>query len=232
MQYAYLGSNAITFIVWLFLYWRRKDLRKMMLTMSVCAMPLALFDLIFVPSYWTPVTLFHIPIGIEGFIFSFCVGGIAAVPYAELAKKRPRHIRAWRGSLRRAIWVPVLTFIAFTAAHILGAPNPEIAGYIAMVLGITVVLLLRKDLAYSTLLGGLAFGVVYFLALKLWVSLFPGVQHWFVFHAMPPFFVWGVPGWEALFGMLFGAYWVNLYEVLFGYELVPIKSQPKARRQP
>ena len=232
MQFAYLGSNGITFALWLLLYWRRKDLHSMMITMSICAMPLALFDLLFVPSYWKPVTLFHIPIGIEGFVFSFCVGGIAAVLYADLAKLRPQRIRNWRTSAHRAIWVPPITLMVFMLVYLVGAPNPEIAAYAAMSVGIAVLLVLRKDLAHSTFSGAGAFGVTYFFALKLWVSLFPGVQHWFVFAHMPQLFPWGVPGWEALFGLLFGAYWVNLYEVLFGYTLVPHrKASNQSRRK-
>jgi hypothetical protein len=66
----------------------------MMLIMGTLALPLAFFDLVFVPAYWRPVTLFHMPIDIEGFLFSFSVGGIAAVLYATLAKRTYRHIRA------------------------------------------------------------------------------------------------------------------------------------------
>jgi len=221
MQYAYLGSNVISITVWLGLYWLRKDLRRMMLVMSVCALPLALFDLVFVPAYWRPVTLFHIPIGIEGFLFSFSVGGIASTLYAELSRRAPRHIRGWRISAKRTLLVPLCTFVVFAAIYTLGVPSPEIAAYAAIVAGIALTIYLRPDLSFSIICGSISFGVVYFICLKLWTLLFPGVQSWFTFQGIPRLFVWGVPGWEALFGFLFGAFWSNLYEVSFGYKLVP-----------
>jgi len=198
-----------------------------MFIMSVCALPLALFDLVFVPAYWEPITLFHIPVGIEGFLFSFSVGGIAAVIYAELTKRTPRHIHAWRASAKHALWVPVLTFTTFVVAYALKVPNPEIAAYIAAAVGVALTIYLRPDLAQNILYGTLAFGVVYFACLKIWVLLFSGAQEWFVFQNMPKLFIWGVPGWEAIFGFFFGAFWSNLYELLFGYRLVPVRVPGK-----
>ncbi|HLZ14957.1 MAG TPA: hypothetical protein VKQ34_03105 [Candidatus Saccharimonadales bacterium] len=231
MEYAYLGSNAISFAVWIFLYWHRKDLRRMMLIMSICAMPLALFDLVFVPAYWKPVTLFHMPVGLEGFLYSFSVGGIAAVIYAELTKRTPRHIRAWRASTKHALWVPVVMFTTFVVAYALKVPNPEIAAYIAVTAGVALTIYLRPDLALHIPYGAVAFGVVYFACLKIWILLFPGAQEWFVFQNMPKLFIWGVPGWEAIFGFFFGASWSNLYEILFGYRLVPVRAPGKFKTE-
>lgn len=222
MEYAYIGSNLISFALWLFLYLRRKDLRQMMLVMSFCAMPLAVFDLVFVPAYWVPITLFNIPVGIEGFLFSFSVGGVASVLYAEITRRTVRRIPA-RQPINKGIWVPLISFVAFLVAYGLGVPNPEIAAYIAIAAGILLTLVMRPDLIKSALIGAICFGVVYFLALKLWVVLFPDVQGWFAFLGLPQVFIWDVPGWEVLFGFFFGAYWTNLYEVLFGYRLVPVK---------
>ena len=86
------------------------------------------------------------------------------------------------------------------------------------------ILILRKDLYRSALIGGIAFGLFYFFALKLWVIWFPGTHTWFKFQGMPRWFFWGVPGWEALFEFFFGTYWSMLYSVMFGYEFVPVKK--------
>lgn len=200
-----------------------------MLIMSLCAMPLAFFDLVFVPTYWQPVTLWNIPIGVEGFLFSFSVGGIAAVIYAELTKRKPQRIPRKKYSAWRAFCVPVLTLVSFILSFVLGIPNPEIAGYIGITVGIISTLYLRPDLARNIPYGMLAFGIVYFVSLKMWVMLFPDVESWFTTEYMPKLFVWGVPGWEALFGFFFGAFWGNLYELLFGYRLVPMTTSVKAR---
>jgi hypothetical protein len=227
MEYAYLGANAISLAVWFGLFWWRQDTRRMMLVMSLCALPLAAFDLLFVPNYWQPEILFGLPVGLEGFLYSFAVGGIAAVLYAELSKRTPRHIRAWRAAAKHGLWVPVLTLITFIFAYALGVPNPEIAAYIAIAAGVSLTIFLRPDLTPNVLYGAIAFGIVYFCCLKLWSVLFPDTAAWFTFEDLPKLFIWGVPGWEALFGFFFGAMWSPLYEVLFGYALAPVKAAKK-----
>lgn len=220
MGHAYLGANILSLALWLGLYYARRDLRRMMLVMSLCALPLALFDLLFVPAYWTPVTLLNMPIGIEGFLYVFSAGGVAAVVYAELAKRTPRHLPGWRFSAAQALWVPLIALTAFVLSMILGVPNPEIAAYIALATGTVLTLYFRKDLAPNIVFGSLAFGFVYFVLLKLWVGMFPSVHSWFSLQYMPRPFIWGVPVWEILYGFFFGAFWSGLYELLFGYKLV------------
>ena len=224
MEWAYLGSNIISMSLWGVLFWLRQDLRRPMLTMSLLAIPLALFDIVFVPTYWQPVTIFDIPVGIEGFIFSFSVGGIASVIYIEITNRRLRHIG--RKNSLHALWLPLVTLALFFLAEVFCSPNPEISAYIAVLSSVLITLGLRKDLIQSAIVGSLVFGIVYFLLLKLWTLAFPGVYDWFSFEHLPKLYIWGVPGWEAIFGFVFAAYWVNLYELIFGYRLAPAKTGP------
>ena len=82
MQTAYLFACGLGAVIWTACFLMRPDLRRIMLGMSVIGVPLAFSDLFYVPHYWRPRTLGHIPIGIEGFIFSFEAAGICAVIYA------------------------------------------------------------------------------------------------------------------------------------------------------
>ncbi len=215
MEYAYLGSNIISMSVWALLYIWRQDLRRQMLIMSILAMPLAFFDLLFVPTYWQPVTIMQIPIGIEGFIFSFSVGGIAAVAYAEVTGRRMRKIE--NKTRLHAVWLPFVSGALFFLCEVTGSPNPEISAYVATLASLVILLFLRKDLLQSAVVGSVAFGLIYLLSLKLWLILYPEARDWFVSENMPKIFFWGVPGWEVLFGFIFAAYWVNLYPLFFGY---------------
>jgi hypothetical protein len=230
MEWAYLGSNIISMSLWGVLFWLRQDLRRPMLTMSLLAIPLALFDIVFVPTYWQPVTIFDIPVGIEGFIFSFSMGGIASVIYIEVANRRLRHIG--RKYSLHAVWLPLLTFALFLLSEVFGSPNPEISAYIAVLASVLITLILRRDLLQSAILGSVIFGVIYFLLLKLWIVLFPGAYDWFTFQRLAKLYIWGVPGWEAIFGFIFAAYWVNLYELIFGYRLTPTKTESRAPKAP
>jgi hypothetical protein len=199
----------------------------MMFVMSLCALPLALFDLLFVPAYWAPITLFNVPVGLEGFVYSFSMGGVASVLYAELAGRSLRHVQGWHTSVWHALWVPFLTFIAFVIAAAFHGLNPMAAAYTALALGVALTMYVRKDLARSALIGALSFGAVYFVALKLWLLAFPDASSWFMLQHLPRVTVLGVPGPEILYGVLFGAYWSNLYELLFRYAFVRQKAGKK-----
>lgn len=218
MQYAYLVASLIIFTVWLALFHHRRDLRKEMLVMSLLAAPLGLFDFWFVPSYWQPITLFHLPVGLEGILYSFSIGGIAAVLYGEIARRTPRHIHNWHR--RSSAFVLLLTLVVFLVLKNASVPNPMIALYVALLVGIAAILYLRKDLVRGTLIGGLAFGALYFCLIRLWITIFPAAKAWFLLEGLPKTYILGVPFWEVLFGIIFAAYWGNMYELLFGYRLV------------
>jgi hypothetical protein len=218
MQFAYLVAAFLFIIVWLILFTRRKDLHREMLIMSLLAMPLGLFDVWAVPLYWKPETLFNIPVGVEGMIYSFCLGGVTAVIYAEVAHRRLQRVHKWHKSA--ALIVFLVTAAIFLPLAIGKVANPVIILYISLLSGLGVVLYFRKDLVRSTIIGALCFGILYFILLRIWISLYPGAVEWFVFEGLPKSRIFGVPLWELLFGTVFAAYWGNVYELLFGYRLV------------
>jgi len=227
MQFAYLAAAFLFVITWIALFINRKDLQREMLIMSFIAMPLGLFDFWAVPLYWQPQTLGNIPVGIEGIIYSFCLGGVTAVIYAEVSKRRLQHIHKWHKSA--ALIVFAVTAAMFLPLALARVANPVVILYISLLSGIGVMLYLRKDLVRGTVIGAFCFGVLYFILLKTWMSLYPGAVAWFVFQGLPPAQVWGVPLWELLFGTVFAAYWGNMYELLFGYKLIRAKSKSKKK---
>ena len=111
----------------------------------------------------------------------------------------------------------MLLFPAFYMISRLLEFNVAIAIYITSIIGILVIIHVRKDLIMSTVMGGLAYGLVYFLSLVLWFTLYPDAENWFTLENLPRIFILGVPLYEILFGFLQGAYWGNIYEFLFGY---------------
>lgn len=223
MQFAYLVAAILFVIVWTILFVHRKDLRKEMLIMSLIAAPLGLFDLFAVPLWWSPETLGNIPVGIEGIIYSFCIGGMAAVLYAEISHKRLQHIHKYHKSA--ALIVFATTAAIFLPLAIERVANPAILVYIALLSGIGVTLYFRKDLVRGALIGAFSYGVLYFAIIKVWFSLYPGAADWFLFQGLPQVHLCGVPLWELLFGMIFAAYWGNIYELLFGYRLIGGKKK-------
>jgi hypothetical protein len=228
MHFAYLVAAIIFLITWTVLFIYRKDLRREMIIMSLLATPLGLFDLWAVPLYWNPTTLFNIPVGIEGVMYSFSLGGITAVLYAEVFHKKLRHIHKWHKSA--ALIVFAVTLVIFLLLAIAKAATPVVILYVTLLVGLGVALYLRKDLVRSTIIGALCFGVLYFVLVKVWLTLYPGAADWFVFHSLPSVRLWGVPLWELLFGTIFAAYWGNIYELLFGYRLVARSKKKKSAK--
>jgi hypothetical protein len=216
----YFLANIIGGIVWLTLFFLRKDLRREILSMSIFATPFAALDIFFVPSYWQPVTFLNIPVGIEGFIFSFEIGGVAAAVYPEVFHKKLVRIKRYQKPV--GIFILLATLGAVMFSNIFKVANTMLNLYIIMLFGSALIIFARRDLLKSTVLGGVLFGVTYFISFYL-LNQIQSISDWFILEGLPKFFIFNVPIYEILFAILFGAYWGNLYEVLFGYKLKPLK---------
>ena len=96
-KYAYIGGGVILFLFWIFIFLKRKDLRKEMIWASLVGLPFGVIEIFFVPHYWNPESLFDLMrqygFGLEGFLYSFSVAGIAAVAYEFLEKKKTVKIK-------------------------------------------------------------------------------------------------------------------------------------------
>ena len=213
----YLSANIIGLIPWIVIFKIRKDLRKQMLLMSFIALPIAFFDLIYVPTYWKPVTLFNIPIGIEGFLFSFEAGGISAGIGALLARERMEKIKEKDRNKLRFLLLLIPLIVVFIINTFLPV-NVSLGMHTGLFVGILSIFLVRKDLGKNLILSGLGFLVIYFLSLFIWANIFPQTVRWFTFQNLPKIFIINVPFYELTFGLLFGAYWGNLYPMLFRYK--------------
>lgn len=96
-QYTYLILDLCFFIVWLFLFFWRKDTRKEMLVMSCLFGAVGVVTaFVYTKDWWQPLTIAGTVVGIEDFLFGAMIGGISAVIYEELFKKRlrPRRVNA------------------------------------------------------------------------------------------------------------------------------------------
>lgn len=224
----YLIATIIGAIPWLLLFYFRKDLRKEILVMSILSTPLAFFDLLYVPSYWKPVTFLNIPVGIEGLIFSFEVGGTASALYETFAHKALRKIKTQSNLLSLLVLLIVLP-VAYTFNYLFPI-NITVGMHLGLFAGIVLILLLRKDLTKSVIYASILFTMVYFVSLLIWSSIFPITTNWFTFENLPKIFIFHVPFYELTFGLLFGAYWGNLYEFLFGYKFRVYGNYPRAKK--
>jgi hypothetical protein len=181
--------------------------------------PFGLTEPMFVPEYWNPPSLFELAqrtgFDIESIVFSFAIGGIAAVLYNIILHKRmevlsPAERHQWRHRLHR--WALAAPFVLFPVLYFLPW-NPVYAGIAAMVLGAIAAVLCRPDLTSNTLVGGilfLALYTVFLLGLK-WSA--PGyIEQVWNLEALSGVLIYGLPLEELLFGFSFGLVWTGIYE--------------------
>src|SRR5688572_32751862 len=90
MRYAYLVSTLPFLLMWLVLYAQRKDLRPQMRFMSlfVAVSGLIAEGLWWTVDWWHPPTITGTRVGIEDFLLGFTNGGVAAVLYETIFRKR------------------------------------------------------------------------------------------------------------------------------------------------
>jgi len=203
--------------IWLILVILRKGLREKMLIMSFAVIPFAFFDYFSQPGYWHPKTFFSIPVGIEGILFGFSFGGVAAVLYSAKTNKHSRQARHIVNLRNIVALSPVL--IISVGLYFLFDINMMISLPLGLLIGCLIIITMRPDLAKRLLYSGIYFGVLYFFVLSAWLLLFPKAQEWWDLKIYGGITVFNVPLGEVLFGFLFSAFWSVLYEFIFGYKL-------------
>lgn len=218
-QYTWLIWSVTFLCPWAVLWIALPDHRAVMWKTSLFMAPVGLTEPLFVPEYWNPPSLFDLAqltgFDIESIVFSFAIGGIGAVLYNVIVRRRlvavPEHERHHERH-RFHYLALALPFALFPALYFLSW-NPIYAGIVAMVAGALANVLCRPDLKLNTLVGGLLFlGLYTVLLLGLEWSA-PGYigQVWNL-QALSGVLVYGLPLEELLFGFSFGLFWTGVYE--------------------
>lgn len=226
-QYVWLIWSLLILAIWLVVLFLNKRLRKEMLWASIGTAPLGLTEPLFVPSYWNPPSLFNLAqrtgFDIESIIFSFSVGGLAAVLYESIFKvrhtvmtKEERHHRRHRLHLL-ALSSPIVIFIILATAT---NWNHIYCTIVAMFFGGIAALLCRPDLKKKIWIGGLLFLGLYFIIFLNLVIVFPSYVRnvWNLSH-ISGILILGIPLEELLFAFTLGMLWSSFYEHIYWYKL-------------
>jgi hypothetical protein len=115
-MYAYSIAVVLTFFIWLLLFLVNKTTRREMLVIGMLITPFVVLDTLTVPNYWEPITIFNLPVGIEGFLFTFFMAGIAAVLYEIVFRKKYKYGKL-HVSFLTIFLVP--TFVSITIVYFL-----------------------------------------------------------------------------------------------------------------
>ena len=227
-QYTYLIWTAIFFLIWLTLYLWRKDFRKEMIFISVpFGFAGILSQIIYTQDWWRPLTITNTLIGIEDFFIGFFIGGIAAVIYEVIYKKKIR--------LRKKIDLRnlKLMYLCLTLAVILFGSfylfkiNSFYSSIIALVIPIGILLIRRKDLIINSFMSGILVLVIGTLVYLLLQILQPGFikEFWYLDNNWYNSFFLGIPLREYVWYFLVGAFIGPLYEYWQEGRLINIKRK-------
>ena len=217
-QYVWLTASAFL-SPWAALYLAFPKHRQTMLWASLYTAPFGLTEPLFVPEYWNPPSLFDLAactgFDVESLIFTFAIGGVAAVLYSILTRRgsepmaasekhRPLHRHHYKALAAPFIAFPILYFFPW---------NPIYPGIVAMAIGAAATVACRPDLKTKTWVGGLLFlgyYVVFLLGLE-WSA--PGyIARVWNLAALSGVRVLNMPLEELLWAVAFGLYWSGVYE--------------------
>jgi len=215
-QYSYLIGSLIILGVWVFLYLWRKDARKEMIAISILFLFAGFTELIYVRDWWRPLTITGTVLGIEDFIFSFSIGGIAAVIYGLVFNKKVRSKKISLSKSFKNINFLVLLLGILTlflgGVYVLGM-NTLQATVISLLFGISHIWIQRKDLIINSLFSG--FLLLIFMFPIFWIveSITPGfVQEFWFFENIPNIVILKMPLDDFIFYLLAGAFIGPLFE--------------------
>jgi hypothetical protein len=223
-HYSYLVGVLIFGAAWVVCSVLGKKHRAEIRWGSLISAPMALTNLLFVPQYWTPPSLFdldiRIRVGIEDVLWAAAVGGIASVIGEILLRER---LATMRGLPRKRHYAPfVFVVVVFIALEFWHPDKTMYNTIIAFAAGALVIAYLRSDLVPSMLVGALSFTVLYFVLFLIFLSLYPKfVQLYYNVPSLLGIYLLGVPIEELLFAATGGAIWSVAYEYVQGYRLEP-----------
>jgi len=220
--------SMIFLLIWIIFFVFAKKSRKEMFLTSILTAPFGLTEILFVPEYWNPPSLFNLAaktrFDIESIIWCFAVGGIAAILFESIFKVRHIKMKDKERHKTRHKWhlftlilpIPVFLILFFTTSL-----NPIYTSSISMLAGAIGSLYCRPDLKRKILFGGLLFLVLYFIAFFLLVLFYPGiVESVWNLNAISGILVLGVPLEELIFAFTFGMMWSSVYEHIRWYKLL------------
>lgn len=227
-RYTYLFGSLVFFIPWLILFIHRPDLRKQIISMSLITAIVGILAEYFLwtKDWWHPQTITDTIIGPEDFLLGLSNGGIAAVLYEELFRKRlytrVRHPQ-------RIYLIYILLFVSLISMFLYF--GLKTSSFVITTAGILltalILLILRRDLLISSCINGFLMVLIVIPVFLVCELVSPGVirQMWLFSH-LTGIVISGAPLEDLVFYFLVGMVSGPLYEYWYGYGL---RKEPAAK---
>lgn len=218
-QYTYLLMGLIFLAIWLALFIWRKNTRKEMLIISIIFGIIGPFvEFIYTTDWWNPQFLFGFSsAGIEDVLFGFVCGGIAAVVYEDIFKKKLkiRKVSKTKEEKRNISFLFILTlaaFLFFIPFFVFGL-NSLYSTIIGLSIPTLIIWIKRKDLILDSLATGIILVLITSLVYSILEFLTPGwVSAFWHFKNVPNLIILNVPIDDIIWYFLAGLFIGPLYE--------------------
>lgn len=214
-DYAYAVAIIPLLFVWGYFFISRKDLRREMVVMSL---GIGLLSLVTAYYWWTidwwhPPTITGTKIGVEDFVLGFSSGGIMAVAYEFLFKKR--HYRSRIKCLHCPGHFTLLLLLAFLTSWLFWGVGLTsfYASSVAIIVTGCVLFYFRRDLFIDGVISGI---LMVFISLPFYFVIQAVSPEWisevYHFETLSGFLLLGVPIEEYVFWFLAGLVFGPFYE--------------------
>jgi hypothetical protein len=228
-QYTYFIGDLILTLCWIFVFLRRKDIRKEMLLMGIIfGIAAILTSKIYAQDWWKPLTISGKLPAIEDFLFGFLAGGIFSVIYEYLFNKkikikRNNKIRKIKRDIDLLLVIGLLAILPIGV--ILFKLNTFISTILAFAIPTLIIWIKRKDLIKDSLISGLLTLIIAIIIYQILNIITPGFfNEFWLFKNVGHIFLVGIPLEEIIWFFLAGAYMGPLYEYWKEGKLINIKK--------
>ncbi len=220
--YAYLIGNVVFGVVWLVLFWVRKDLRREMLILSVIGGILFPLALIYLPDYWYPDHIIghSLGLGIEDFLFAFSIAGIGAVLYEIVFSKTHILCECRKRDSKGLLFIIIVSVSVLLGLTFIFKFNSIYSSYISFLIIFGYIVYFRKDLFWQAIISGFSVGLLMLIFYQIWIKIYPGIiEHWWQLQNVSGVLIFGTPLEEIVWGFTWGLVGGTIYEFVRGISL-------------
>lgn len=172
--YSYLMGDGTLLVLWLILFFLRKDMQREMVHISFLFGIIGLIvDPVYAIDWWKAVTITGTMPGIESFIFGFVTAGVASVIYSGSFNKKVRIKKIKKLNLN-LISLLLLGVVLFFISVFLLKLNSFQASFPALLIPAGIIWIKRKDLILNSIISGVFLTLISFVSYLIPEHFYPG----------------------------------------------------------
>jgi hypothetical protein len=212
-------------IIWLILFILRTDLRREMLMVSpVIGVAGPIFEYFHILDWWKPITITGTRIGPEDFLIGFAIGGIGSVIYKHIFRKA--NTGPYRANYLRLFCLTISCFIVYSGLFFIFKLGSAYSVFISLLMGISVVLRIRRDLIRKSLVTGTVMVAIGTTVYWIFQLIQPGFikNFWYLPDIWYASMFMGIPIAEYIWYFLAGAFIGTLFEFWQDKQIVDLNG--------